>query len=215
MENNEQRELDLFAAPSIIEQMTPLVAEMDKTYLKLQNEVSKIKPKAYVAIDPGKSGGVVAMVNDVLIGKWIIPILGDDIDIKALYRIISDLISQYNVTLVLEDVHSIFGTSAASNFAFGFVCGVIEAIVVSQGVRLIKVQPKVWQKVVWTNSDMQYKPKKPDQKKASVDTKATSLLAATRLYPGEDFRKSVRAKIAHDGIVDACCMCYYARRMNL
>lgn len=182
---------------------------------EMANYTPKEKPKAIVSIDPGKNGGIVCMVNEQLIRKWIIPISGDDIDIRTLYGIIADLISQYRVTLILEDVHSIFGTSAASNFAFGFVCGVIEAIVVSQNVRLIKVQPKAWQKVVWTNSDMQYKPKKPEQKKASIDTKATSLMAAKRLFPNDDFRKSERAKIAHDGLIDAACMCYYAQRLNL
>lgn len=175
----------------------------------------ELKSKAYVSIDPGKTGAICAMVNERFIGKWVIPLLGKEVDIKALYNIISGLIGKYNVVLILEEVHSIFGTSASSNFTFGFVCGVIEAIVVSQDVKLIKVQPKAWQKTIWCNADLTYKPKKPEQKNASIDTKATSLRAAVRLFPTEDFTKSARSTNAHDGIIDAALISEYARRMNL
>lgn len=173
------------------------------------------KQQCYVAIDPGKNGGIVAMSGKTVIGKWIMPLLGDDIDISGLYSLLQRLWSDYDVTVILEDVHSIFGSSASSNFTFGFVCGVIEAVVVSQKLKLIKVGPKKWQGEIWENSDKCYKPKKPDQKNPSVDTKATTLRAAVRLFPMEDLRKSDRAKIAHDGIVDALLMAEYGRRKNL
>lgn len=181
------------------------------------NNLMVEKTPAYLGIDPGKSGGLTVMQDGKIVFKAIMPISGDNLDIRGLYDLIRSLTSNYNLTVVLEEVHSIFGSSAGSNFTFGFVCGAIEAIVVSHRLKLIKVQPKKWQKEVWTNSDMAYKPKKPAQKNASVDTKATSLNCAKRLFPDFDFRKSDSARVTkdHDGIVDAVLMCEYARIKNL
>jgi len=194
------------------------------------------KDKCYLGFDPGKSGGVVAMVGDTIVGKWIMPILGDDLDVIALSDIITSLLSDYNVTAIVEDVHSIYGTSSGSNFTFGYVCGQINAVVKVMRLKVIEIQPKFWQKQIWTNSDMVYKPKKPDQKKASIDTKATSLCAAKRLFPNEDLRGEITVKYygdnannrklkrvgkeipsgrsEHDGIVDALLLAECARRLN-
>jgi len=169
----------------------------------------------YIGIDPGKSGGIVAVSNGgTVIAKQSMPLLGDSLDVLAIYDLFTSLMVNYNPVVVLEDVHSIFGSSASSNFTFGYVCGAIEAIVLCQRMKLIKVQPKEWQKTAWVNSDIVYKPKKADQKKASIDTKATSLSAATRLFPNLDLRKGERSKIAHDGIVDALLMAEVGRRLN-
>lgn len=53
---------------------------------------------------------------------------------------------------VIEDVHSIFGTSAKSNFNFGFNTGLITGIIQASGLPLAKVQPKAWQKAVGCKS---------------------------------------------------------------
>lgn len=173
--------------------------------------------KAVLGIDPGKSGGLAVISGDKIVFKSIMPISGDSLDIKGLYDAITALTRQYNLTVVLEEVHSIFGSSAGSNFTFGFVCGAIEATVVACGLKLIKVQPKKWQKELWVNSDICYKPKKPAQKNASVDTKTSSLNCAKRLFPNVDFRKSDSARVTkdHDGIVDACLLAEYGRIKNL
>lgn len=174
--------------------------------------------KAWVGVDPGKSGAISVMdSNGKIVYRAIMPLIGDDVNIHELYKIFAGLKLDYELTLILEDVHSIFGSSAASNFTFGFVCGAIEAIVISHSIKLIKVQPKSWQKEIWQNADKCYKPKKPEQKNPSLDTKATSLKAAIRMFPTFDFRKpnSLRSVNAHDGIVDAVLICEYGRRKNL
>jgi len=177
---------------------------------------NNINPIAYVGIDPGKSGAIVAITaNGMVIHKTSTPLLGDSLDVLAIQHLFTSLIGVYNPVVILEDVHSIFGSSASSNFTFGYVCGAIEAIVLCQRMKLIKVQPKKWQAEIWLNSDKVYKSKKPDQKNASIDTKATSLCAVSRLFPGIDFRKTERSKIAADGIVDALLLAEYGRRRNL
>lgn len=193
---------------------------------------------AYLAIDPGKFGGLTVMCEGKLVFKSPMPLTaGDNLDLKALYDLITALTSDYLLTVVIEDVHSIFGSSAGSNFTFGYVCGAIEAVVVCCRLKYIKVQPKTWQKEVWNNADKCYKPKRPDQKNPSVDTKPTSLNCARRLFPDFDFRsvedsyyadnpqnrkldrvgKVVMSKnqAPHDGIIDSALMCEYARIKNL
>lgn len=199
----------------MLEENKPVFIVSDQKFAPFNFNTSEQKPKLWVAIDPGKNGGLCALTHDNIVGKWIIPLLGDDIDITALYKILSDLIQHYSVTVILEEVHSIFGSSASSNWTFGYVCGVIEAVVVSHKLRFIKVQPKTWQAEIWDNHDKSYKVKKPEQKKASIDTKLTSLKAAIRLFPGVDMRKSQKASVAHDGIVDSLLIGEFARRKNL
>lgn len=189
-----------------------LIKEMVKYY---PNQIVDEKLKCYVGIDPGLNGGVVAMTQLKLIGKWIMPLADKEVDIAGLYGLFKDLMGNYNLVVVLEDVHSIYGVSAAANYTFGFVCGAIEAVVVSHKLKLIKVQPKKWQAEIWSNSDKVYKPKKPEQKNPSIDTKGTSLKAAVRLFPGLDLRKSARAKNFHDGIIDGLLLSEYGRRKNL
>lgn len=175
------------------------------------------KERLYLGIDPGKSGGIVGLDLHGGFIKSIIPVLGDDVDIHALYAFFTPLKEKYNCTLILEDVHSMFKMSAGSNFTFGFVCGAIEAIVIAHGFKLIKIAPKTWQKELWQNSDKQYKPLEKGQKNLSINTKLTSLICAKRLFPQYDFRKSdsIRVKNDHDGIIDACLIAEYGRRKNL
>lgn len=184
----------------------------------LLKDLLDYKPKelVYLGIDPGKSGGIIALRHDgAVMEKQVMPILGDNLDVAALYDLFKDLQERFTIVVVLEDVHSIFGMSAATNFVFGYVCGAIEAVVLCLKLKLVKVAPKTWQKEIWDNGDKVYKPKKPEQKNPSIDTKATSLCAATRLFPREDLRKSTRSKIPADGIVDAILLAEYGRRKNL
>ncbi len=49
---------------------------------------------------------------------------------------------------MVEDVHAIFGTSAKSNFNFGYNTGVVNTVAMAAGVSVEKVTPKKWQKHV-------------------------------------------------------------------
>ena len=75
----------------------------------------------------------------------------------------------------IEDVHAIFGTSAGSNFSFGFNVGVIRGIIAATGIGLNLVAPKAWQKAVGVPTT-----------KATRGSKSVKELvseAALRLYP--------------------------------
>ena len=120
---------------------------------------------------------------------------------------------------VMEDVHSIFGSSAGSNFQFGRVTGIMETALIAAGIIPYKVQPKAWQKIAWEGTEVVKLPTGRKNKAGKPlfknDTKATSLNAATRLFPNESFLATSRSKIPHDGWVDAALIAYYGIRQFL
>ena len=169
-----------------------------------------------MSIDPGSKGFICTQIDGVFKHYSI-----EDNDLYQLSEIMDEIRSKYdNLVCVIEDVHSIFGSSAKSTFNFGFNKGYLIGLLAANKIPYVLVQPKEWQKVMWTNADMvvSYKQVKVKDKivsKKVVDTKATSINAAKRLFPTIDFRKSERAKKIDDNKVDATLMSEYARRMNL
>ena len=120
--------------------------------------------------------------------------------------------------ICIESVHSIFGTSAGSNFTFGYVVGMIDTTVIAHSLPYSKVQPKIWQKEIWQEYEIEREPGKADKngkmKPGKVLTKLTSLKAFTRLFPSVDLRGTERSKNQHDGLVDAILIAEYCRRQN-
>lgn len=157
--------------------------------------------KRVVSIDPGSTGGIAVFDDEGsdLIELHTIPRVKDNIDYNALSSLLKELIDS-RTTVVLEEVHAVFGSSAKSTFAFGHINGFLLGVVVSIGQPYVLVQPKEWQKVIWTNQDKVYKPGKA---KKTTDTKATSLLAAKRLFPKTSFLATTKSSKPHDGLVDA------------
>lgn len=169
--------------------------------------------KVRVGIDVGKDGGIAVFVDDELKDYCVTPNIGTEIDLKH----ISEILNSYcpiedDYHIVVEDVHALFGSSAKATFNFGWSLGILEGAISALSIPYTKVTPKDWQKELWKGVTTIYKPSKGESKRRSVDTKATSLLAAQRLFPSIDFRKSERAKKAHDGIVDAVLLAEYCRR---
>lgn len=169
-----------------------------------------------MGIDPGSKGFICTQIDGVFNHYSI-----EDNDLYKLSKIMAEMRSNYaEIVCVIEDVHALFGSSAKSTFAFGFNKGYLIGLLAANNIPYHLIQPKEWQKVMWSNADMvvTYKQVKMKDKMVSkkvVDTKATSINAAKRLFPTMDFRKSERAKNIDDNKVDATLMCEYARRMNL
>lgn len=162
--------------------------------------------KLSAAIDVGKDGAIVILENKDIILKLVTPTIGNQIDLSEIRNILSAYRGN-DIHVVVEDVHAIFGASAKATFNFGWSLGILEGVLSGIGIAYTKVAPKVWQKEMWQGVPTIYK-----AGKKTVDTKATSLLAAKRLFPNEDLRKSYRATLPHDGIVDALLMAEYCRR---
>lgn len=174
--------------------------------------------KIYIGIDIGADGAIA-----ILEGEWLsyrkFPKTEDRPDIAAF----ASIMMQYSSTdchIVIEDLKSIFGASASSNFSFGWINGATEAVLMTMMMSYSKILPKKWQKNIWEGIKpveilAKGKKNKDGSPKYKTDTKATSLLAAKRLFPKESFLATERSKVPHNGIVDACLLALYGKRMNL
>jgi hypothetical protein len=163
----------------------------------------------FCGIDPGKTGGI-TFIHDGHIQMYTIPLIGKLVDLHEMYNILYAHLIQDGESHIacLEDVSSIPGASAGSNFAFGENKGHIEGLLVGMGASYQKVAPKAWQKVCWEGVPLMKKPCKGGEKN---DTKAMSLVAAKRLFPGESFLASARSSVPHDGLVDAALIAKYGQ----
>lgn len=175
-----------------------------------------MEDKLYIGIDVGAKGFISMQFK----GSWRHFSIADN-DLHDLNKIIKETRKEYeNIACVIEDVHAIFGSSAKATFQFGVNKGWLEALLVANDIPYTFVQPKEWQREMWGNSDMVISYKKvvikgKETTKKEVNTKATSINCAKRLFPMIDFRKSERAKNIDDNKVDSVLMSEFARRMNL
>lgn len=167
-------------------------------------------------VDPGKTGAVALLSLEDNSLKFVgVPLIGTNVDVP---RMLAELreVGPSVARGVMEDVHSIFGASAKSNFQFGWINGLMECMLYASGIPFTKVQPKAWQALAWAGIDPVSVPTGKKHKKTGkpmykVDTKATSLLVARRLFPDESFLATARSSVPHDGRVDAALMAYYAK----
>lgn len=176
-----------------------------------------MKQKVYISIDPGLDGCVAAIFDNTI--RWhTIPTVGKIVNIPQLAKDLSVYKSDdYEVKIVLEDVHAIVNAAAKSTFQFGHVVGLIEGVLAALELPYIKVAPKKWQSIVFQGVPVQTK--LSSTKKTMVnDTKAMALIAVTRLFPqfpiSAFHRENTRVGKIHDGIVDALCMAYYCKTQN-
>ena len=77
------------------------------------------KIKYWIGIDPGKAGGIAVIDSLDKVAVFAMPTAGKEIDLIALSSILEQYIGA-DAHCVLEDVHSIFGAGAKSNFQLKF-----------------------------------------------------------------------------------------------
>lgn len=165
-----------------------------------------------IGIDPGKNGAIVILSErGEILEKRVMPLIANtDLDT----RILQEIFLTYPSSIAfMESVHAIFGSSAKATFSFGYICGSIHAILSCSQIPFVKVPPKTWQKVIFQGIPEIKKPAQNGQK-SKIDTKAMSALAAKRLFPTADLRKTNQCKRSHDGIIDALLIAEYGRRVS-
>ena len=171
--------------------------------------------KIRYGIDPGKTGFICEWCESRgTFDFYDIPKIGNEVDVRELNSFLKNRFAEngdYSIHCVIENVHAVFGSSAKGTFEFGKIVGVLEALLVANDIPFTKVQPKKWQKEMWEGIPMQKKPSSTG-KTMNTDTKKMSLMAAKRLFPNIDLRKSKRATNPDHNKVDALLMCEYCRR---
>lgn len=161
--------------------------------------------KIFVAIDPGKDGGIACLTSEGSLTLHKIPLVGTEVDLVSLKEILKGYSENSNCIFAVEDVKPFPGVSAMSMGKLMELKGIKVGIIVGLEVPYALVAPKTWQSVAWQGIPIQKK------NNGSNDTKATSLLAAKRLFPKELFLATERSKVPHDGLVDAALIATYLK----
>ena len=171
--------------------------------------------KIYLGIDPGGKGFITAIIN----GEYEFYSMSD-LNALEINKELSALKSMGDVVAIMEEVHAIFGSSAKATFSFGAIFGLLKGLLVANSIPYHLVPPKTWQRDIWTHADMvftttQSKTEDKMLTRKVINTKATSINSALRIFPDVDFRKSPRCKKIDDNKVDSLLIAEYGRRKNL
>ena len=154
-----------------------------------------------VGIDPGLSGGVA--------------ILGMDGDVKSLSITPTLSVGKTKRDYDMQEMKSLLsvdgvlwafiesqsarpGQGVSSTFKTGYGYGIWMALISSCEISLNVVSPRAWTSKMLSG--------------VPGDGKNRNILAAKRLFPKADLRKSERARKPHDGIADALLIAEYGRR---
>lgn len=112
------------------------------------------------------------------------------------------LLSMHKLTPIhmaaIEDVHSMFGMTARSNFQFGFNVGLLHGIIRTTEIGLELIQPKVWQKATGVVIP---------PKSKSAEIKKLVAQVAMRLYPQAELYGPQGGLL--DGRADALMIAHY------
>jgi len=123
-------------------------------------------------------------------------------------------ITRQSTKVYVEDIKTFYGMSAQTNFKMGYNLGMIHSLLDRVFGEYYLVEPKVWQEQVWIDSDRVERIKiKEDIKQSKLDTKATSLNAAKRIFPNERF-VALDCRTPHDGMFDSALIAYYGSKIN-
>lgn len=151
-----------------------------------------MKDIAYIGIDPGAKGSFCLLVPATKqVAFW--PTDGKPLEaLNWLWRADKEL----NVRIIMiEEVHSLFGMSAKSNFSFGYNVGIVNTLSSISEIGVDKVTPKKWQKLVGVRA----KGKEIKKDVAGI---------CERLYPKASIRGPRGGLL--DGLSDALMIAHYA-----
>ena len=162
----------------------------------------------YIGIDNGLTGGI-AILQDGKLSLHIMPVLNDGkknrVDVLALRSLITSYSPEsmgYKAFIIYESPAGSKSVRAAVSMQDSFAR--VESMLILAGFRREPITSRKWQKIFWTVPKM--------AKGQKFDTKAAALNKAKQLWPGQDWRKNERCKVAHDGLVDAALIAEYCRR---
>ena len=164
-----------------------------------------------LGIDPGKNGFICLINENGFIEAWPTPTLkiskkGNKrgYDVQAMRAILTEadprvvIIEKQQAMPGVKIGGKVVKQGVASSFSTGQGFGLWEGLVVGIGLSYTIVHPRTWQAVCLRDI--------PGDK-----TKARSIIAAGRLFPGVDLRKSDRCRVPHDGKADALNLAWYGR----
>lgn len=104
-----------------------------------------MKPNVYIGIDPGNKGYLCALIPE----SNKVSFMENNAKPIDIVNWLKSVEKMCNIKVIMiENVHAIQGSSAKSNFSFGFNTGLITGITQTFGIMFDKVNPKAWQKFI-------------------------------------------------------------------
>lgn len=159
-----------------------------------------------IGIDPGKSGAVVSINLDThaVCSKQITPMIKvgksrQEYDIAEMSNILRTL-SESGAKVFIERQQARPGQGVSSMFTTGVGYGIWLGICGGLQLPIEVVSPRSWTKELLRG--------------VPGEGKGRNILAAKRLFPDQDLRKSDRARVPHDGICDALLIAEYGWRLS-
>lgn len=158
---------------------------------------------AFIGIDNGKQGGIVAIdENENILGQDIMPLKSDgEYDIGAIALIIDKYAKQYKCKFALEKAHTMPLNGAKANFTNGYQYGIMQSILILGMLSYEIVSAKHWQKVIFQGQTVK-------------DTKESSINFCLQKWPNNNWKKTERCTKQHDGLTDAGCLALYIKRIS-
>jgi hypothetical protein len=171
----------------------------------------------HIGIDNGKDGAIVVLdEKGHVVSKTKTPILKsgtkggkklgrDEYDIVGMKALLTGIaLPDNDIVVFLEKAQpmpAMMG-GVAANYQRGLSYGLWQGLLVGLGISYEVYGPQAWQKVMLAGINAE-------------DTKQAALIAAQRLWPKEDWRKSALAKKADEGFIDAVLICEFGRRSRV
>lgn len=143
--------------------------------------------KAYIGIDPGKSGALAILYPEGDVRT--IPFNAEE------YIFALQEFETWPVVCCVEKVSAMPGQGVVSMFNFGHNLGFIEGVLQAYGIPYQLVPPQTWKKEFSLSSD-----------------KAKSIEVCQKLFPKANLLATERSRKPHDGMAEAVLMAEYARR---
>ena len=162
--------------------------------------------ESFIGCDPGATGAICVYVPEINVIEFI----PNKTNPKKILEMLGNLQRAHPIEMIMiEDVHSVPQSSAKANFTFGYNVGLMEAIFISTGMGLDKVQPKEWQKFIGVKpaprKAKDAPPVKPGVRKTALKKEVAAI--ALRLYPDAELYGPKGGLL--DGRSDALMICHF------
>lgn len=155
-----------------------------------------------IACDPGSTGAMCLLKLNSL-KQPDIHFINNSRPELEIHDWLSQIVFNYPIRMMMiEDVHSLFGMSAKTNFVFGKNLGISTTLLRLQNVGLDLVQPKEWQKFIGIKAVP-----KGQKKRTPVQLKKEIAGICERLYPSCNIRGPKGGLL--DGRSDALMIAHY------
>ena len=191
--------------------------------------------KAFIGLDPGKSGFITLFKDDKTIfypmpthkvetgekskkGKIEATTEFHEAGLIDLAVEIRKEIKDYELFAGIEEVTGRQGWSASNNFNFGYIAGMQKMLLILLNANISSIRPQKWQSVIYKGYD-KVMIKSKSGKTMIHDTKATSELVSKKIAPQIIFsrqgvlKKDGTSHKVDDNKTDSFLICEYMRRM--